>query len=138
MGTQPTIMPSEEETTLRTASLTALFNRIDALEKKDDALSKGELTKVFGEHAGEFLKFCDGQAEGAVDQALSLDEFTAGILGDTSDMSQEDFDTNWVTRMTGCVEEAEVAQAAAAPAAEEAAPAAEEAPAAAEEAVAAE
>merc|ERR1712195_466987 len=116
MGTQPTIMPTEEETTARTASLTALFNRIDALEKKDDALSKGELTKVFGEHAGEFLKFCDGQAEGAVDQALSLEEFTAGILGDTNDMSQEDFNTNWVTRMTGCVEEA--------PAAEEAAPAA--------------
>merc|ERR1712166_1649381 len=50
-----------------------------------------------------------------LDQALSLDEFTAGILGDTNDMSQEDFDTNWVTRMTGCVEEAEVAQAAASP-----------------------
>ena len=43
-------------------------------------MQKGELTKVFGEHAGEFLKFCDGQAEGAVDQALSLDEFTAGKI----------------------------------------------------------
>ena len=45
----------------------------------------------------------------------------AGILGDTNDMSQEDFDTNWVTRMTGCVEEAEINQVLNAPAAEEAA-----------------
>ena len=43
-------------------------------------LQKGELTKVFGEHAGEFLKFCDGQAGGDEDQALSLAEFTAGKI----------------------------------------------------------
>lgn len=100
-------MPTEEETKARTEALTTLFGRIDALEKKDEALSKGELTKVFGEHAGEFLKFCDGQAGGAEDQALSLAEFTAGILGDTNDMSQEDFNTNWIARMTGCVEDAD-------------------------------
>merc|ERR1712054_741124 len=100
---------------------------------------------VFGEHADEFIKYCDGQGEGGnVDAKLTFEEFKTGILADTKDMSDDDFKTNWIERMTGCVEAAEAAkpaaeEEAAAPAAEEeAAPAAEEeaAPAAEEEAAA--
>merc|ERR1719281_329517 len=105
------------------ATLEGLFDRIDALIKKD------------GEHSGEFLKFCDKDA----DEKLTKDEFTSGILNDCGDMSQEDFDFNWAERMEGVVKAAEEKKAAEAPAAEEAAPAAEEAaPAAEEEAPAAE
>merc|ERR1719364_489846 len=128
------------------ATLGGLFDRIDALIKKDGEASKKELEAVFGEHAGEFLKFCDKDA----DEKLTKDEFTSGILNDCGDMSQEDFDSNWADRMEGVVKAAEEKKAAeapaeeaapeeAAPAAEEAAPAAEEAaPAAEEEAPAAE
>merc|ERR1712054_580942 len=116
---------------------------IDALVEKDDSLSMDELKAVFGEHADEFIKYCDGQGEGGnVDAKLTFEEFKTGILADTKEMSDDDFKTNWIERMTGCVEAAEAAKPAAeeaAPeeaAAEEAAPAAEEeaAPAAEEEA----
>merc|ERR1719160_2224649 len=106
------------------ATLEGLFDRIDAL-------IKAELEAVFGEHAGEFLKFCDKDA----DEKLTKDEFTSGILNDCGDMSQEDFDSNWAERMEGVVKAAEEKKAAEAPAAEEAAPAAEEAAPAAEEAL---
>merc|ERR1719160_1593120 len=105
------------------ATLEGLFDRIDALIKKDGEASKAEL-------AGEFLKFCDKDA----DEKLTKDEFTSGILNDCGDMSQEDFDSNWAERMEGVVKAAEEKKAAEAPAAEEAAPAAEEAAPAAEEA----
>merc|ERR1719281_1304314 len=117
------------------ATLEGLFDRIDALIKKDGEASKAELEAVFGEHAGEFLKFCDKDA----DEKLTKDEFTSGILNDCGDMSQEDFDSNWAERMEGVVKAAEEKKAAEAapeeapPAAEEAAPAAEEAAPAAEE-----
>merc|ERR1719298_325522 len=111
------------------ATLENLFDRIDALMKKDGEASKAELEAVFGEHAGEFLKFCDKDA----DEKLTKDEFTSGILNDCGDMSQEDFDSNWAERMEGVVKAAEEKKAAEAPA-EEAAPAAEEAAPAAEEA----
>merc|ERR1719352_1817411 len=111
-------------------TLEGLFDRIDALINKDGEASKDELTKVFGEHAEEFLKFCDKDA----DSKLTKEEFTGGILKDCDGMSQEDFNTNWAERMEGVVaeaekaKEAEAAAPAAAPAAEEAAaPAAEEA-----------
>merc|ERR1711934_741244 len=85
------------------ATLGGLFDRIDALIKKDGEASKKELEAVFGEHAGEFLKFCDKDA----DEKLTKDEFTAGILGDCDGMSQEDFDANWANRMEGVVAAAE-------------------------------
>merc|ERR1711988_879264 len=140
-------MGNRSSTTMdRAAELQKLFGRIDALVEKDDSLSMDELKAVFGEHADEFIKYCDGQGEaGAVDAKLTFEEFKTGILADTKDMSDDDFKTNWIDRMTGCVEAAEAAkpaaeEEAAAPAAEEeAAPAAEEeaaAPAAEEEAAA--
>merc|ERR1719446_532535 len=121
----------------REDSLKALFDRIDALNEKDEHLDATELKAVFGEHADEFIKYCDGQAGGETEGKLTFAEFKTGILNDTADMSDEDFQANWVDRMTGCVEDAEKAKAPAAeeaaPAAEAAAPAAEEAPPAAEE-----
>merc|ERR1719399_1379328 len=122
----------------RAAALKTLFESIDALVEKDDSLSMDELNAVFGEHAEEFIKYCDGQNGGEEDKKLSFDEFSAGILNDTKDMSDEDFQSNWIDRMTQCIEDAQKAKdakaAEAAPAAEEAAPAAEEAAPAAEEA----
>merc|ERR1719399_1208268 len=122
----------------RAAALKTLFDSIDALVTKDDSLDMAELKAVFGEHAEEFIKYCDGQAGGEEDKKLSFDEFSAGILNDTKDMSDEDFQSNWIDRMTQCIKDAQAAKdakaAEAAPAAEEAAPAAEEAAPAAEEA----
>merc|ERR1711998_305302 len=131
MGTQALI------TMDRSAALKNLFDRIDALCSKDDALDMDELKAVFGEHADEFIKYCDGQGEaGAVDAKLTFEEFKTGILADTKDMSDDDFKANWIDRMTGCVEAAEAAkpaaeeeaapEEAAPPAEEEAAPPAEE------------
>merc|ERR1711977_388601 len=88
------------------ATLGGLFDRIDALIKKDGEASKKELEAVFGEHAGEFLKFCDKDA----DEKLTKDEFTAGILADCDGMSQEDFDAQWANRMEEVVAEAEAKQ----------------------------
>merc|ERR1711977_790429 len=82
----------------REAALKTLFDRIDALESKDQSLSLGELKKVFAEHADEFIKFCDGQgAEGKDDQALTFDEFKTGILNDSKDLSDDEFKANWIT-----------------------------------------
>merc|ERR1719453_1909002 len=125
----------------RSAALKDLFDRIDKLSKEDQSLDMDELKHVFGEHADEFIKYCDGQAQGEVDAKLSFDEFSTGIMQDTKDMDDAEFQANWIDRMSGCVKEAEDAKAAAeeeaapaAPAAEEeAAPAAEEAAPAAEE-----
>merc|ERR1719506_1974165 len=120
----------------RAAELKKLFDKIDNLCTKDDSLDMDELKAMFGEHAEEFIKYCDGQAGGESDMKLTFEEFSSGILADTKDMSDEDFNTNWIVRMTGCVETAEAAKA---PAEEAAAPAAEEeaaAPAAEEEAAA--
>merc|ERR1712094_41596 len=93
----------------REEELKKLFDRIDALESKDKSL-RGELKKVFGEHADEFIKFCDGQAGGDEDKALDFNEFKSGILNDSKDLSDEEFTANWITRMTGVVEEAEAAK----------------------------
>merc|ERR1719272_1475032 len=95
-------------------TLETLFGRIDSLIAKDGKASKAELSKVFGEHADQFLQFCDKDG----DSDLTCEEFCAGILTDAADMSQEDFDANWADRMEGVVAAAEGAQAGeAAPAA---------------------
>merc|ERR1711998_4580 len=94
------------------ATLEGLFDRIDALVTQDGVASKEELAKVFGEHAAEFLQFCDKDS----DEKLSKDEFTSGILNDCGEMSQEDFNANWAERMEACVKEAEGKAAPAAPA----------------------
>ena len=87
----------------REESMGALFDRIDAVITKDGFATKEELTKVFGEHAEEFLKFCDGDG----DTKLTKEEFVNGIIGDAKEMSDDDFNTNWVERMNGVVAAAE-------------------------------
>merc|ERR1739848_594707 len=83
----------------------ALFDRIDAIVTKDGTASKEELTAVFGEHAEEFLKFCDDDS----DKKLTKEEFVNGIVADAKEMSDDDFNTNWVERMNGVVAAAEEA-----------------------------
>merc|ERR1711998_268513 len=85
---------------------------IDALINQDGQASYEELQAVFGEHADEFLKFCDKDD----DKKLTKDEFTGGILKDCDGMSQEDFNANWAERMEGVVKAAEDNKAAEAPA----------------------
>merc|ERR1712006_47160 len=87
------------DTTEREKQLQELFDRIDKLEEADKSLSMGELKKVFGEHADEFIKFCDGQAGGDEDKALSFDEFKSGILNDAKDLTEDEFKAQWVDRM---------------------------------------
>jgi len=58
-----------------------------------------EMKAVFGDHAAEFLRFCDKDD----DKSLTCDEFTTGIVGDTGDMSDEDFQAQWLDRMSSCI-----------------------------------
>ena len=55
-----------------------------------------------GEHAEQFLQFCDGNTDGA----LTLDEFTAGIVNDAKDLDDEVFTRDWLERMSSCIAEA--------------------------------
>jgi len=87
-------------------SLSALFSKVD--KNSNGSLELSELKRVFGEHADQFLKFCDGDG----DKAISSDEWLAGIIGDTADLSEEEFAETWITRMSGCVATAEAADAA--------------------------
>ena len=50
-----------------------------------------------------------------MNQAITCDEWLAGIINDTGDLSEEDFQATWVTRMGTCIADAEAAEAAAAP-----------------------
>jgi len=93
----------------RNEELTTRFNAIDTNSNKK--LELGELQAVFGAHAEEFLKFCD---QGDKDKELTVEEFTAGIIADCTDLSDADFQTNWLDRMSGCIAEAKPAEAAAA------------------------
>jgi nucleoside diphosphate kinase len=85
----------------RTAELTSRFKLIDT--NHNEKLEISELKAVFGEHAAEFLKFCDA---GEKDGELTCEEFVTGILGDTETMSDEDFQTNWLDRMSQCIADA--------------------------------
>jgi len=92
----------------REEKMGALFDRIDAIVTKDGTASKEELTAVFGEHAEEFLKFCDADS----DKKLTKEEFVNGIVADAKEMSDDDFNTNWVERMNGVVAAAEAGKPA--------------------------
>jgi len=87
-----------------TEALTALFAKVD--KNGNGELDLAELQRVFGEHADQFLKFCDKDS----DKAITCDEWLAGIIGDTADLSEEDFNEQWVTRMDGCVAAADAAE----------------------------
>jgi tetratricopeptide (TPR) repeat protein len=81
----------------RAAQLASRFAQIDT--NSNGTLEKSELTAVFGEFAGQFLSFCDGNSDGA----LTCDEFTSGIINDAKDLSDDDFQTDWLDRMTTCI-----------------------------------
>jgi len=86
------------------AALSGLFQKIDA--NANGILEVAELQRIFGEHASQFLQFCDADNN----SELSCEEFCAGILNDTTDMNEADFEEQWIQRMTTTI-------AAAAPAA---------------------
>jgi quinol monooxygenase YgiN len=90
----------------RAAELKTRFGQIDT--NNNGSLEKSELIAVFGEHADEFLKFCDGDQDGS----LTSDEFVNGIVGDCDGMSDEDFQANWLDRMSKCIADAAPADAA--------------------------
>jgi cysteine synthase A len=77
-----------------TESLAALFAKVDV--NANGKLEYSELTRVFGEFADQFLEFCDQDK----DKEITVEEWTAAILKDTADLSEEDFQAQWVTRMT--------------------------------------
>ena len=47
------------------------------------------------------MHFCDGNT----DRALTLDEFTAGIVNDAKDLDDEVFTRDWLERMSSCIAE---------------------------------
>merc|ERR1719506_618799 len=83
----------------REDKLTALFKSIDV--DGSDQLEVGELKVVFGEFHAEFLTFCDKDD----DDKLSLDEWINGIMLETKELSDEDFETQWVERMGALIAE---------------------------------
>merc|ERR1711865_627093 len=83
-----------------TEALKTLFGKVDL--DNNGKLSVSELKRVFGDHAEQFLQFCDNDDDKAITEA----EWLKGILGDTADMSEEEFQLNWVDRMNACVAEA--------------------------------
>jgi fructose-bisphosphate aldolase class I len=89
-----------------TESLAALFAQVDV--NANGKLEYSELTRVFGEFADQFLEFCDQDK----DKEITVEEWTAAIIKDTADLSEEEFQAQWVTRMTESL-------AAAAPAADD-------------------
>jgi len=77
-----------------TESLAALFAKVDV--NANGKLEYNELTRVFGDFADQFLEFCDQDK----DKEITVEEWTAAIIKDTADLSEEDFQAQWVTRMT--------------------------------------
>merc|ERR1712166_1549211 len=88
----------------RTAELSSRFALIDS--NQNGSLEKSELAAVFGEHAESFLQFCDA---GDKDGSLTSDEFVNGILGDTKELSDEQFTADWLERMSSCIADAKPA-----------------------------
>jgi len=76
-----------------TESLAALFAKVDV--NANGKLEYNELTRVFGDFADQFLEFCDQDK----DKEITVEEWTAAIIKDTADLSEEDFQAQWVTRM---------------------------------------
>jgi nucleoside diphosphate kinase len=77
-----------------TESLAALFAQVDV--NANGKLEYSELTRVFGEFADQFLEYCDQDK----DKEITVEEWTTAIIRDTADLSEEDFQAQWVTRMT--------------------------------------
>jgi len=81
----------------REAKLGELFAKIDS--NGNGELEASELKSVFGEFADQFLKNCDSDG----DVKVSLKEWVAGIMTETKEMTDADFQTDWVARMEECI-----------------------------------
>jgi uncharacterized OsmC-like protein len=92
----------------RKAQLADRFKLIDS--NSNGKLEVSELKAVFGEHADEFLKFCDDDG----DKSLTCDEFTDGILNDVSELSDAEFQVQWLDRMAACITDRDTSSGAAA------------------------
>merc|ERR1712147_417628 len=92
MGTGNWVEMGRDEAAAREA-LSSLFGMIDT--NNNGKLDKSELKKVFGEFADEFLQFCDVDTDGE----LTLQEWLDGIMTNTGDMSEWEFQKSWPLRM---------------------------------------
>merc|ERR1712166_1684646 len=84
----------------RCEELKSRFSLIDT--NNNSTLEKSELLAVFSDHASSFLSFCDADNDGS----LTSEEFVNGILGDAKDKSDEEFQTEWLDRMSECIKQA--------------------------------
>merc|ERR1712166_882581 len=84
----------------REQQLQACFEIIDTNE--NGVLDFSELQAVFGAaHAKEFVRFCSSQSGRS--QSLTPSEFIQGIVGDTVDMQDAEFQDQWLNRITKCI-----------------------------------
>jgi len=90
----------------REEELAKLFAQIDT--NSNGELDKAELTKVFGEHAEQFLQFCDADS----DKAITCKEFQDGIVHDCTDLDDAAFQDTWLTRMSKSLADAGIGGAA--------------------------
>ena len=80
-------------------ALTSLFNAFDL--DGNGVLQPSELAVAFGDHAKEFLEFCDQDS----DSLISLDEWNDGILTQTKTLTEASFQTDWIERMRSMLPE---------------------------------
>ena len=77
-----------------TASLAELFAQVDV--NNNGKLEFSELTRVFGDFADQFLEYCDQDK----DKEITCQEWTDAIIRDTAELSEEEFQAQWVVRMS--------------------------------------
>jgi len=83
----------------REQQLIDLFAKIDV--NGDDALQVSELAAVFGEYHEEFVSFLDKDA----DSKINVQEWVQGIILETKEMLDTDFQIHWIERMEKCIGE---------------------------------
>ena len=77
-------------------TLLDLFKKVDP--QSIGAVSVDELKKVFGDHVSD--RFPADQTQ------VTQDEWLAGIIGDTADLSEDEFQSVWVQRMNAAIKDA--------------------------------
>jgi len=81
----------------REEKMVELFAKIDS--NGNGELEVSELKSVFGDFAEQFLAHCDLDS----DAKITPKEWVAGILQETKEMSDDDFQTEWASRMEECI-----------------------------------
>ena len=93
----------------RAVALKALFDRIDGLDGEFDGFLEIEsLARIFGKHwtTVRFLDHEGWKRSSQKEGQISLDEFVSSVSHHTQDMSDDDFSTHWLQRMTSAVDSA--------------------------------